>query len=906
MNEKWFALSIVEIEKKLKTNAASGLSRKAARSAWYRTGARAGNLFIRKSKPISAMIRECMSDFSLIMLILAAIFAVLFDDKLMGGTVLCICAICTAVNIAVYARCQRSVEQMNLYFLPTAKVVRGGKLYQVSFENVVPGDVILLEKGDVVCGDARLITSDNFSVSMRVDRKKYISLKKQALGVVPNNENNPTKLVNIVHAGSVITEGSARAIVYAVGRYTYLGALTGGIVEPYSDKIPQELSKIKKISSHISIISMIAILPFIIISLLLSHMNGGTATLSYAFLTALAICASSMPQVASTTCKLFFINKIKRISCGKNPAVVRTADTFEKLSNLDYIFMLDGASVTDGVLHFDGAFTAEGEIKSFSNPTLTMSALLELAYIYNSAESKALTVRTNLPERFKTGIDELLEMVGVDKEAIDIRYPTRSYMPGTPSDPTDRVYYSDVGRNMVLCVSRSEEAFSQCSHAIMSGKAQPMTALCKDKLKHSYNVHTAKGKTVLVFSLTTVENIGNNSGRVFVGAVILREGTDKNAVFAMNAIERMGVKIVSFVGIGNSMDIPQIPIEVHYGNKISKDMILKANQSITHRLGEFNTYYGFDVNDVCALINFIHQQKKTVGVIGFSEHNANVAESADLFVSCAPIINVFSAQNEKELYALEIAGGAESNSCMQSVKEKSDIIIQRPNKDGGGLGALVAVLSAVDRAYKNLNTFFSYAITAQLIRLIVVALPMLIGKPILDARHVIFCSFFIDICVLIMLATDTQKLRVSRQRQYKISNLKNQIVSSGILMLSALCAGFFALLLPIFVDLTGVFGQYLYQIEYLFSVLLWLHLGTAYYVRYKTILNVREVIKNRIFMAMTIGVVVFVAMISFITPLGLLFEVISNPLPYFVLSFIPVLLFAVIMEATRIYDNKSK
>ena len=77
-------------------------------------------------------------------------------------------------------------------------------------------------------------------------------------------------------------------------------------------------------------------------------------------------------------------------------------------------------------------------------------------------------------------------------------------------------------------------------------------------------------------------------------------------------------------------------------------------------------------------------------------------------------------------------------------------------------------------------------------------------------------------------------------------------------------------------------------------------------MRYKTILNVREVIKNRIFMAMTIGVVVFVAMISFITPLGLLFEVISNPLPYFVLSFIPVLLFAVIMEATRIYDNKSK
>ena len=212
MNEKWFALSIGEIEKKLKTNAASGLSRKAARSAWYRMGTKAGSLFIRKHKSIGKMWGEILSDFALVILLLAAIFAVLFDDKSMGATVLAISALSLAVSFAFYYHAQRTMEQMNLYFLPTAKVIRGGKLYRVSFENVVAGDVIILEKGDIVCGDARLITSDKLSVSMRIDKNKYLSLKKQALGVIDQNEKDPKKLMNIVHAGSVISEGSARAV----------------------------------------------------------------------------------------------------------------------------------------------------------------------------------------------------------------------------------------------------------------------------------------------------------------------------------------------------------------------------------------------------------------------------------------------------------------------------------------------------------------------------------------------------------------------------------------------------------------------------------------------------------------------------------------------------------------------
>ena len=128
MNEKWFALSVSDIEKKLKTNAASGLSRKAARSAWYNVFPRSGHLFVRKNKSVSKIFGDILADFALVLLLLLAFFSVLFDERAMGATVLAICIGNCLVSFSIHFRSQRTMEKMNLYFAPTAKVIRGGKL----------------------------------------------------------------------------------------------------------------------------------------------------------------------------------------------------------------------------------------------------------------------------------------------------------------------------------------------------------------------------------------------------------------------------------------------------------------------------------------------------------------------------------------------------------------------------------------------------------------------------------------------------------------------------------------------------------------------------------------------------------------------------------------------------------
>lgn len=898
MNEKWFHLSIPEIEKKLKTNAASGLSRKAARSAWYRSFQKNPPLFIRKNKKAGKMLAEILSDFALVMLLLAAFFALLFAEHETGITVLTICAINIAVTFAFYLKSQRTMEKVNLYFTPTANVIRGGRLYRTAFENVVPGDVILVQKGDIICADARLVTSDNLTVLMRLSKQKAVKLSKQAQCAIPESEINPANMSNVIHAGSIVKEGSGRAIVFATGAYTYLGAMTGGIAEVYNDNTPDELKKMKKICSQISFISMLCILPFTVLSLLLSSLNNGNATLSASFLTALALCASSMTQFSCTICKVFFVKKITAIANSSNPAIIRTTDAFDKLADIDYLFLLDGSSLTDGVLHFDTAFTAEGEVKQYENYNQTVSTLFDFATLYSSAENNAITSGINLPDRYKTGLNEFLEKGGADAEALKIRYPIKAYITGTPSDPIDKLHYIDSGKNMMLSVSSSEAILSECSHILVSGKPQPLSSIGTDKLKYSFNSHFSQGKTVLIFTLSSFDVVKDNSVKLFIGAIVLREGVDKSALTAINRLNKSGVKVISFVGGDKSADIPEIPVEVHFGNKAYKEDFIRYQHPISFEFGNIDTYYGLNEDDIEILMDFAHQNGSKVGVATFSDFAKSVIEKSDVFISCSNIINIFSAKSEEELYTLELASTGASRSCMQSVKDSSEILIQRPNGKTGGLKSICSVFAAAEVAYRNLYVFFRYTICTQFIRLIMIALPMIYGKPILDARHVLACSFVIDFAVLLMLSFDKKAVgaSITNKQDYRITTLKKHILSNKDLMIAAMISSVLTIVLPILMSLIGIFEMYVFQVEYLLSAIVWLHLTVAFYTRYNTIKNITLAWKNKWFFGIVLMCTAFIAIVSTVPSLGTLFDVVYNPLSYLLLSFTPCIMFGIIYE----------
>ena len=900
MNEKWFALSVKEIEAKLKTNAATGLSRKAARS---RCLTDSGKLFYTKTKKPYKMLSDVLADFALIILLITIAVSVIFAEGEYPIVVLALALISILISFLYYYRSQRTMEAMNALFRPTHKVIRGGKLYRVDIDSVAIGDVVLLNRGDVLGCDARIVTSDSLSVLMRVDKSNYVKLDKNAECAISENENDPKNMKNIIHAGSVVESGSARAIAVATGKYTYLGARTGGIVEPYSDNVPAELKKLRSYCSKISLFSMICVLPFCIISLLFGHLVEGEITLSAAFLTALAITVSTMSQLVCTHFKVFFVSKIKKLVHEDAPVAIRTTNAFDKLADMKYLFMLDGSALTDGVLHFDRAYTAEGEVKGYDTITSATKELFEYATMYRNSDASMITVGTREPNKFTGGLDEFLRLYKLDTEALKIRRPVRSYTVGNSHNEADRVFYSQDGKGMIISVSHSSAILSECTYAYVSGQMKRLNATGIDRFKHAWNRYTSQGKKVLIFTTSTTDSGDSSAFRCFVGMIVLREGVDKSAVKGISALERKGVKVISFVG--DNCGAPAVPVEAQVGNVAHKYEFEKEKLDITYMFGEISTYYGLDEKDIERLIDYAHSQNAGVGVIGFSDYAPRVIEKSDVFISCADININKKKRFHEELKALEIEGTQASTSCVQTVKAEADVIVQRPSESGGGLVSLASAVTQIGVACRNLYVFFKYLLGSWLARICIAAIPMMLGYQTLDARHLLFFGFVLDTFALHMFATDTSNIPDRfKIDKFRFNGIKSFIKENYGFLISVILSSASVAVIPQLVGLIEPFGEFDFVVEYAFISAVWIQISMLYCVRYGSVSKLTKIFNNKYFIGIVVGMLFFVSLTLWNNPIGILFGFKKNPILYFGLSFIHPLLFALVYAIFRVSSKK--
>ncbi len=891
MNEKWFALSIEEIEKKLKTNAALGLSRKAARS---RINSSNGQLFYIPRKQPIRILGEIFSDFALIILLLVAFISLIFEEYRSALTVLIMLVGNLLLSWWLSYRSHRISEAMAAVFYPVARVIRGGRLFYVDFRTVVPGDVLLLEKGDVLCCDARLVTSDQLSVRMRVDRNRYVSLPKAATGHVAPNEYRATEMGNILHAGSIVETGSARAIVTAVGKYTYLGAMTGGIPLPVNRKLPMAVQSARKLFSKINTVLLIAVLPFSLISLLFSHWNGGTVLLSASFLTALSIVATTASHLIWMLTKYFYIAQLNRLPSPPHSALVRSIAAMDKIASADYVFMLDGCALTDGILHFRSAICADGELRNFGQMNQTAQSFCEYVSLYHDAATRTLTTGVSSAGSYFSALREFIEECGVDEGALRIRCSVLSYSPADLAASSEMVCFSDRGQPYTLHISCSPDSLSQCNTVLIHGEKRILGDEGRRKLTELLQKYASFGQMPLIFTVS--EGHMSTLNRCFVGMLVLKEGVDRHWYKNLSRMERLGCSVIAFQS--TRPEAPNIPKQILEKGSVSKLDFAKHQMPLTTHFGKIKHYTDFEKQDILALIEYVHRQNKRVLVLGFTEEAAEIAKSADGFITCSPVYGNMTEHADKEILVSESVGHQNSVSCTQTVKERADCLIPRPSGDKGGLNALVKVMLAIKQAYQGCSDFLRYLLVTQLMRVLTVAVPMFFGQAMMDARHVIFFGGIFDLFALfVLLNNGLRNAGGESKKAAPIISLKSRWNEDRKLWIAALSATGSLLILPELFALTGIGELYHDKTEVSFVALLFLHFLSLLFVMFgddgKRMIRIY---RNRLFVTGLSVAILFLILCFAVEPFGGWFDIETVPtLPYWIFAILPACVFACVM-----------
>jgi Ca2+-transporting ATPase len=263
----WHSSSVEEIAKNLKTNINIGLSDDEAQKRFDRYGP--NNLKEKKKESIFVKFIKQFNDFMIITLIIAAIISAVVSklngeaDYIDSIIIVAIVIFNAIMGLVQEQKAEKSLEALKKMSAPNAKVRRDGRVQEIDATLVVPGDIVILEAGNYVPADCRLINSYNLKIEESALTGETIPSLKDSSKILKENT-AMGDLCNMVFATTIVVNGHGEAIVVETGMNTRVGKIAGMIIEDESPETPiqKKLAEVGKILAIACII--ICVLIFVI------------------------------------------------------------------------------------------------------------------------------------------------------------------------------------------------------------------------------------------------------------------------------------------------------------------------------------------------------------------------------------------------------------------------------------------------------------------------------------------------------------------------------------------------------------------------------------------------------------------------------------------------------------------
>ena len=237
----WHTKAINEVEVNFRTNVQIGLNEKEVEERHKHFGE--NKLADTKKESIFIKFIKQFNDFMIIILIIASIISALVSkldgsgDYIDSVIIIAIVILNAVMGVVQEAKAEKSLEALKTMTAPTAKVKRNGKIVNIKSEEVVPGDIIILEAGNYVPADARLIKSSNLKVEESSLTGETVPVLKDENVIL--RENVPIgDMVNMVFSSCIVVNGHGEALVTETGMNTQVGKIAGMILKDEAPETP--------------------------------------------------------------------------------------------------------------------------------------------------------------------------------------------------------------------------------------------------------------------------------------------------------------------------------------------------------------------------------------------------------------------------------------------------------------------------------------------------------------------------------------------------------------------------------------------------------------------------------------------------------------------------------------------
>ncbi len=517
----------------------NGLSDSQAAAALETYGENA--LTEQKKKSLLQVFLGQFADLLVIILIVAAVVSMVSGNVESTIVIIAVIILNAILGTVQYAKAEKSLDSLKALSSPKAKVLREGQKHELDSKNVVPGDILLLEAGDMVCADGRILYNYSLQVnessltgeSTNVDKKEVCLDGEMPLG----------DRVNMVYSGSLVTYGRATVLVTGTGMKTEIGKIATLMNETKEKKTPLQIS-LDQFSKKLAII----ILVICALVLALSLYRDMSFIDSLMFAVALAVAA--IPEALSSIVTI--VQAIGTQKMVKEHAVVKELKAVESLGCVSVICSDKTGTLTQNKMTVQQIYI-DGQL--YTPFTLDLKNQLHRFLLYDAILSNDSTFQEGkgMGDPTEYCLLEMAENAGVDHSVIRELMPRKAEIPFDSDRKLMSTKYNMRGKLMILTKGAVDVLLSRTDRIAFSDGVRPITEEDRQTIMEQNNKFSENGLRVLAFGYkdndeTEPLTLDDEQDFVFLGLVSIIDPPREESKAAVADATRAGIKTVMITG----------------------------------------------------------------------------------------------------------------------------------------------------------------------------------------------------------------------------------------------------------------------------------------------------------------------------------------------------------------------
>ena len=727
----WYRITVQETLQSLGTNAETGLTSTEVQERLDRYGP--NELIERGKKSAWWILLEQFKEVMVIVLIIAAIVSALLGEYTEVVVILAIVVLNAILGFSQEYRAEQAMAALKKMAVPSVRVRRDGRIQEVSSTELVPGDIILQEAGNLVPADSRMIETVNLKVQESALTGESDPVEK--LTDVRSGDDVPLgDQYNMLFMGTVVTYGRGTAVVTETGMDTELGHIADLIQEVGDKKTPLQ-RRLAQLGKTLALVALV-IIAFVVVTGLLRGDDLETLFLTGVSLAVAAI-PESMPAVVTITLALgsqrllqrnALIRKLPAVETLGSVTVICTDKTGTLTENRMTVTILDVAGNTEDLetlVDRRGKLVRARLVSDDSDPELNaLSVLVCAGALCNDAvlDTDTQGIQRAIGDPTEGALLLAANTLGFDKGELEAECPRVAEVPFTSerkrmttihklSPEIQQTHMPWQGAPYILLTKGAIDGLIEISDRVLYGsQVVPMDETMRKRILDANAQFAQQGQRVLGVAFRVLDSVDSTisedqmeTGEVFVGLIAMMDPPRPEVKEAVATAKKAGIRPVMITG-----DHPLTAVQIAKDLSITdndnylsgQDLAQMTQKKLEDLVEDVSVYARVAPEHKLDIVKALQNEGEIVAMTGDGVNDAPALKRADIGV------------------AMGITGTDVS-------KESADMVLLDDN-----FTTIVAAVEEGRTIFDNIRKFIKYTLSSNTGELFLMLIGPLLGMPL--------------------------------------------------------------------------------------------------------------------------------------------------------------------------------